>query len=42
MRKCEKILFNTIEIGRRHEACKAFLDEERKLQIKNRKQKTKE
>ena len=39
MRKCEKILFNVIEKGRRHQVCQAFLEEERKLQMKNRKQK---
>lgn len=37
MRKCEKIIFNTLNKERRHEVCQAFLEEERKLQIKNRK-----
>ena len=37
MRKCEKILFNTIEKRRRHQVCQAFLEEERKLQMKNKK-----
>ncbi len=37
MRKCEKILFNSMDKKRRHQACRAFLEEERKLQIKNKK-----
>lgn len=37
MRKCEKILFNAIDKNIRHQACQAFLEEERKLQTKNKK-----
>jgi len=39
MRKCEKILFNTLDKRTRHVVCKAFLEEERKLQTKNKKAK---
>jgi hypothetical protein len=37
MRKCEKILFNNLDKQTRHEVCKSFLEEERKLQMKNKK-----
>ena len=37
MRKCEKILFDTLDKRTRHAVCKAFLEEERKLQMKNKK-----
>lgn len=37
MRKCEKILFNSLDKQTRHIVCQAFLEEERKLQAKNKK-----
>lgn len=37
MRKCEKIIFNALPKNQRHIVCQAFLEEERKLQMKNRK-----
>lgn len=37
MRKCEKILFNVLDKQTRHYICKSFLEEERKLQMKNKK-----
>jgi len=37
MRKCEKILFNTVDKRTKHQVCQAFMDEERKLQMKNKK-----
>lgn len=37
MRKCEKILFNSVDNDVKHEVCQAFLEEERKLQMKNKK-----
>lgn len=37
MRKCEKILFNILDKHTRHFICQSFLDEERKLQMKNKK-----
>lgn len=37
MRKSEKILFNVLDKRTRHEVCKSFLEEERKLQMKNKK-----
>ena len=37
MRKKEKILFNTLDKSVKHQICQAFLEEERKLQMKNRK-----
>ena len=39
MRKCEKILFNTLDKQTKHKVCQAFLEEERKLQVKNKKSK---
>jgi len=38
MRKCEKIIFNTLNKERRHEVCQAFLEEEIKLKKKNKNQ----
>lgn len=37
MRKCEKILFNNLDKRTRHAVCQTFLEEERKLQMKNKK-----
>lgn len=37
MRKCEKILFNVLDKRTRHVICQSFLEEERKLQTKNKK-----
>lgn len=38
MRKCEKIVFDTIkDVKDRHIVYRSFLAEERKLQIKNKK-----
>lgn len=40
MRKCEKIVFDTIkDVKDRHFVYRSFLAEERKLQIKNKKAK---
>jgi len=39
MRKSEKILFNTLDKQTRHTICQTFLEEERKLQTKNKKSK---
>jgi hypothetical protein len=37
MRKCEKIIFNTIDKKNKHAACQAFLAEERALKQKGNK-----
>ncbi len=39
MRKCEKIIMNTIDKKNKHEVFKAFLEEERKLKQKGAKAK---
>lgn len=41
MRKSEKILFNTLDKQTRHAVCQAFLEEERKMQMKNNKKSNK-
>lgn len=37
MRKCDKIVFNTVDLKNKHAVCKAFLAEERALKQKGSK-----
>lgn len=39
MRKSEKIIFNTVDEKQKHKVCQAFMEEERQLQMKNKKAK---